>query len=75
MLSSDRCPQDAALFAMRSEVIAEVTKLRNQELKQAQQELQQQLQQQVPSNLPMLITKLHSSCCMLIASVFMSMPE
>ena len=36
-------------MAMRSEVMAEVTKLRNQELEQAQQELRQQLQQQVPS--------------------------
>ncbi len=40
--------QDAALVAMRSEVVAEVTKLRNKELEQAQQELRQQLQQQVP---------------------------
>ena len=32
---------------MRSEVVAEVTKLRNQELQQAQQQLRQQLQQQV----------------------------
>ena len=32
---------------MRSEVVAEVTKLRNQELEQAQQQLRQQLQQQV----------------------------
>ncbi len=40
--------QDAALVAMRSEVVAEITKLRNQELEQAQQELRQQLQQQVP---------------------------
>lgn len=40
--------QDAALVAMRSEVVAEVTKLRNQELEQAQQQLRQQLQQQVP---------------------------
>jgi F0F1-type ATP synthase membrane subunit b/b' len=43
-------PQDAALVAMRSEVVAEVTKLRNQELEQAQQELRQQLQQQVQSH-------------------------
>ena len=42
--------QDAALVAMRSEVVAEITKLRNQELEQAQQELRQQLQQQVPCN-------------------------
>lgn len=39
--------QDAALVAMRSEVVAEVTKLRNQELEQAQQQLREQLQQQV----------------------------
>ena len=39
--------QDAALVAMRSEVVAEVTQLRNQELDQAQQQLRQQLQQQV----------------------------
>ncbi len=39
--------QDAALVAMRSEVVAEITKLRNQELEQAQGELRQQLHQQV----------------------------
>lgn len=39
--------QDAALVAMRSEVVAEVTNLRNQELEQALQQLRQQLQQQV----------------------------
>ena len=43
--------QDAALVAMRKEVVAEITKLRNQELEQAQQELRQQLQQQVPLHL------------------------
>lgn len=39
--------QDAALVAMRSEVVAEVTQLRNQELEQALQELREQLQRQV----------------------------
>jgi hypothetical protein len=42
--------QDAALVAMRSEVVVEVTKLRNQELEQAQQALRHQLQQQVLCN-------------------------
>ena len=43
--------QDAALVAMRSVVVAEVTKLRNQELEQAQQQLRQQLQQHVRTSL------------------------
>ena len=39
--------QDAALVAMRSEVVAETTKLRNQQLEDARQGLQQQVQQEV----------------------------
>lgn len=39
--------QDAALVAMRSEVVAETTKLRNQALEDARQGLQQQVQQEV----------------------------
>ena len=54
---------------MRSEVIAEVTKLRNQEIGQAQQELQQQLQQQVHWNLPMIRTHymLQQTCVQAVA--------
>lgn len=53
--------QDAALVAMRSEVITEVTKLRDQELEQAQQELRQQLQQQVHTSFPIMQQKTHSN--------------
>lgn len=60
--------QDAALVAMRSEVNAEVTKLRSRELEQAQQELRQQLQQQVHTSFSTLqqshiqTTTYHAEC-------------
>lgn len=47
---------------MRSEVVAEVTKLRAQELEQAQRELQQQLQQQVLHHKASHCSKLLSGC-------------
>ena len=58
--------QDAALVAMRSEVVAEVTKLRNQELEQAQQELRQQLQHQVPLHLHVTWGGNSPLCCYLV---------
>lgn len=56
--------QDAALVAMRSEVVAEVTKLRAEELEQAQHGLRQQLQQQVLHHNRSHCNKLLSSCIM-----------
>lgn len=68
--------QDAALVAMRSEVITEVTKLRSRELQQAQQELRQQLQQQVHSSFPtMQQSHIQTSHTMLTAALSMFMPQ
>ena len=50
--------QDAALVAMRSEVVAETTKLRNQQLEDARQDLQQQVQQEVTPTARLCVSQL-----------------